>query len=59
MMCTHPNLAVLCISESIAHLFIVLSKAYDVTMMSSMMQHNDIIKSGVMKVFSHKNVKIP
>ena len=25
-------------------------------MMSLMMQHNDVIKNGVMKVFPHKNV---
>ena len=54
LICTHRNLAVLCTSESITCLFIVLSKVYDVTMMSSMMQCNNVNKSGVMKVFSTK-----
>ena len=50
--CYSQHLLILC-------LFIVSSKVYDVIMTSFVMQHNDIIKSGIMKVFSCQNVKNP
>ena len=51
-MYTHCNQAVLCTSESNVHLFIVFEQGFMTLLVT---QRNDVIKSGVMKVFSCQN----